>query len=310
MAKRKRPAWQQALGRRAGNLGAHLVIGLMWLLHWLPLPALAVLGRGLAWLLWRLARSRRRVAMTNLRLCFPTLTESEREAIGREHFVYLCTSLFDRGVLWFASDARLKRLVRVEGDVRRAERSGEPVMWLLPHFVGLEFTAPALMLNQGRAGVDVFQRQSNEVFDAGLLKARGRFGRSTLVDRAAGIRPVIRAIQAGAGFVNAPDMDFGRKDSAFLPFFGVPASTLLAPARMALSMKMLVQPIVLTMLPRGRGYVAEFCEPPPGFDDPDPARAMADFNAWLEQRIRANPSQYLWVHRRFKTRPAGEPKFY
>jgi KDO2-lipid IV(A) lauroyltransferase len=185
-------------------------------------------------------------------------------------------------------------------------------MWLLPHFVGLDFTAPPLMLLQSRPGIDVYQRQSNAVMDARLMQARARFGpeRSTLVDRSAGIRPVIRAINAGAGFVNAPDQDFGRKDSAFVPFFGVRASTLLAPARMARSMGMLVQPIVVTMLPGGQGYVVKFCEPPPGFDDPDPEAAAAAMNRWLEARIRENPAQYLWVHRRFKTRPPGEPQFY
>jgi len=293
-----------------GRLGAHLAICLMWLLHWLPLPVLAALGQGLAVLLWPLARSRRRVALANLRLCFPELDETQVRRLGRAHFGWLVRSLLERSLLLFASNERLLSLVQVEGDVRKAERSGEPVMWLVPHFVGMEFTGPGLMLNQARAGIDVYQRQSNPVFDAALLRMRSRYGRSTLVDRAAGVRPVIRAIQAGAGFVNAPDMDFGTKDAAFLPFFGVPASTLLSPARMAQSLKMMVQPIVVTMLPRGRGYKVQFCEPPEGFDDPDPLRASAAFNRWLELRIRENPAQYFWVHRRFKTRPEGQAPVY
>jgi KDO2-lipid IV(A) lauroyltransferase len=298
------------VSRLLGNLGAHATIALMWLLHWLPLPVLAALGQALGWLLWRVARSRRHVTLTNLALCLPELNEAQRQALGCEHFVWMTRSLLERSLLWFASDARLKRLVRVEGDPRRAERSGEPVMWLLPHFVGLDFTAPALMLNQGRPGVDVYQRQRNPVFDRALHRARARFGRSTLVNREAGIRPVIRAIQAGAGFVNAPDQDFGIKDAAFVPFFGVPAATLVSPARMALSMKMLVQPIVITMLPGGQGYVARFCDPPEGFDDRDPVAATAAFNRWLEARVREHPAQYFWVHRRFKTRPPGVPPVY
>ena len=293
-----------------GRLGARAALGLMWLLHWLPLPLLAALGQGLAALLWPLAGSRRRIALTNLRLCFPDWTEAQRRAVAREHFGWLVRSLLERSLLLYASEARLRRLVRVVGDVHRAEREGVPVMWLLPHFVGLEFTGPALMLNQGRAGVDVYQPQSNPVFDAALLRARSRFGDATLVPRAEGVRPVLRAIQAGAGFVNAPDMDFGVKDAAFVPFFGVPASTLLSPARMARSMKMLVQPLVLTMLPGGQGYEMRLHEPPEGFDDPDPLQATAAFNRWLEARIREQPSQYLWVHRRFKTRPPGESPVY
>jgi len=298
------------LGAAAARGGAHAVVALMWLLHWLPLPVLAALGRGLGSLLWHAARSRRHVAMVNIRLCFPEWSEGQCLALGREHFQWLSRSILERSLTWFASDARLRRMVRVEGDVRWAERTGGRVMWLLPHFVGLDFTGPGLMLNQSRAGVDVYQRQSNPVFDAGFLKARSRYGRSTLVDRSAGIRPVLRAIEAGAGFVNAPDMDFGLKDSAFVPFFGVPACTLLSPARMARTLKMHVQPIITLMLPGGQGYVTRFCEPPPGFDDPDPVQATAALNRWLEAMIREHPAQYFWVHRRFKTRPEGEAGVY
>jgi len=298
------------IGAWLGRLGAHAAIFLMWLLHFLPLSVLAALGQGLGWVLWRVAGSRRRVALTNLRLCFPEWSPARREALGREHFVWLARSLLERSLLWFASEERLLGMVRVEGDPRAAERSGEPVMWLLPHFVGLEFTGPGLMLHQGRAGVDVYQRQRNPVFDERLLRGRSRYGRSTLVNREAGIRPVLRAIQAGAGFLNALDQDFGSKDAAFVPFFGIPAATLVSPARMARTLKMLVQPIVVTMLPGGQGYVVRFCEAPPGFDDPDPVAATAAFNRWLEDRVREHPAQYLWVHRRFKTRPPGEPGVY
>ena len=300
------------IGRWIGNGGAYLGIGLLWLLHLLPLGVLARLGQGLAWVLWRVARSRRHITLCNLRACFPELTEAERVALGKEHFVWMVRSLLERSLLWFASNERLLRMVRVEGDIERAQRTGEPVMWLLPHFVGLDFTAPALMLRQQRPAIDVYQRQRNPVMDRMLLKARARFrpDGSTLIHREAGIRPVMRAIQAGAGFVNAPDQDFGLKDAAFVPFFGVPAATLVSPARMARSMKLMVQPIVVTMLPGSQGYVVRFCEPPEGFDDPDPVVATAAFNRWLEARVREHPAQYFWVHRRFKTRPEGAPPIY
>lgn len=292
------------------RLGGHAVMALLWLLHWLPLPLLAALGQGLAALLWPLARSRRRVTRANLDLCFPEWPVRQRQALAREHFTWLIRSLLERGLLLYASDARLRRLVRVEGDVQAAERSGEPVMWLLPHFVAIDFVAPALLMNQSRPVVDIYQKQSNPVFDAALKAARERFGRTTLVDRKAGIRPVIRAIQAGAGFVNAPDMDFGLKQSVFAPFFGVPAATLTAPGHMVRSLRMRVQPIVMEMLPRGRGYVARFGAPVPGLDDPDPVASATAMNRWLEAEVRRLPAQYLWVHRRFKTRPAGAERVY
>lgn len=291
--------------------GSQAIVFLMWLLHWLPLPLLAAIGEGVGALLWRLAGSRRKVVLKNLALCFPELDEAARRRLAREHFGAVARGFLEHSYLWFASEERLLRMVRIEGDIHLAERTGRPVMWLLPHFVGLDYTAPALMLKQSKPAITIYQRQSNAVFDAALLKARGRFGQARLFDRQAGIRPVLRAIQKeGAGFVNLPDMDFGTKDAAFVPFFGVPAATLLAPARMAQSMHMLVQPIVVTMLPRGQGYVVRFCEAPEGFDNPDLPQAAAAFNRWLEARIREQPAQYYWVHRRFKTRPEGEAKIY
>lgn len=291
-------------------MSARLLIGLLWLLHFLPLALLAPLGRGFGRLLWWLARSRRHIARRNLELCFPELTPAEREALAREHFAMVGRSLLERGLLWFASAERLQRMIRVKGNIGLAEQTPGAMMWLLPHFVGLEWSGPALMLNQKRPGVDVYQPQSNAVLDAQVLAGRARFGTTAFVDRHEGIRPVLRFIKQGYAFLNAPDLDHGEKDSAFVPFFGVPACTLLAPARMAASQKMVVQPLVVTMLPGGQGYEVEACEPIPGYPSDDPLEDARTINAWLETRVRRHPAQYFWVHKRFKTRPAGEPPVY
>ncbi|WP_269631934.1 lysophospholipid acyltransferase family protein [Pelomonas sp. BJYL3] len=291
-------------------MSARLLIGLLWLLHFLPLGLLAALGRGLGRLLWWLAGSRRRIALKNLELCFPELPAAEREALAREHFAMVGRSLLERGLLWFASPERLQRLIRIKGNIRLAEQTPGAMMWLLPHFVGLEWVGPALMLNQKRPGVDVYQPQSNAVLDARILAGRSRFGTTAFVDRHDGIRPVLRLIKQGYAFLNAPDLDHGEKDSAFVPFFGVPACTLLAPARMAASQGMVVQPLVVTMLPGGQGYEVEACEPIPGYPSEDPLADAHTVNAWLEARVRRHPAQYFWVHKRFKTRPAGEPSVY
>jgi KDO2-lipid IV(A) lauroyltransferase len=293
-----------------GRLGASLAIAMLWLLHWLPLPLLAALGQGLGALLWRLAGSRRRIALRNLELCFPDKPATERERLAREHFGWMGRSILERGLLWFASRERLLRLMEFDGDIHQAERSDKPVMWLLPHFAGLDWAAPALMLGQSRPAVDVYQRQSNAVFDAALMKGRGRFGNNAFVDRHDGIRPVIKLIRQGYGFVNAPDMDFGRDNSAFVPFFGVPACTLLAPAKMAASMDMLVLPLIVQMKPGAQGYRVIAPAPIAGFPSGDAQADTALLNRWLEARIRECPAQYLWVHKRFKTRPEGEPGLY
>jgi KDO2-lipid IV(A) lauroyltransferase len=122
--------------------------------------------------------------------------------------------------------------------------------------------------------------------------------------------PLVRAIKRGHTFLNLPDMDFGTRDAAFVPFFGVPAATLLAPARMARSLGMVVQPVLAEMLPGGQGYRVRYLPPWADFPGDDDEAATLRMNQWIEAEIRRNPAQYLWVHRRFKSRPPGEPSLY
>lgn len=292
-----------------GEFAARLVLGLMWLLHFLPLPVLAALGRGLGRLLYRLAGRRRRIALRNIELCFPALGAAEREALVCEHFQWLVRSLLERSVLWHASARRLRRLIHVEGDVEAADRDDRPTMWLVPHFVGLEIAGVAVQLFQKTRGVDIYQPQRNRVFDAALKKGRLRFGGEAIA-RGEGIRPLMKLIKQGHAFFNAPDQDFGPKDAAFVPFFGIGACTLLAPSRMARVMDMQVQPVIVTMLPGGQGWRVRFEPPLRGWPSDDALADTAALNALIEERIRAQPAQYLWVHKRFKTRPPGEPDVY
>jgi KDO2-lipid IV(A) lauroyltransferase len=282
----------------------------MWLLQCLPLPLLAALGSGVGRLLWLLGRSRRRIALRNLELCFPDKTEAEREALGREHFRWLGRSILERSLLWFASADRLKRLITVEGDVKLAERSERPVMWLVPHFMGLDVAGVATLLYQNRMACSMYQAQSNPDIDAVIRKGRLRFGNAEIFPRSDKALPLIRAIRRGHAFFNLPDMDFGARDAAFVPFFGVQAATLLAPSRMAKALNMVVQPVVAEMLPGGQGYVVRFGEPFEHFPSDDPVADTVAMNQWIEAEIRRNPAQYLWVHKRFKTRPPGEPSLY
>lgn len=292
------------------EIGVRLLLGLVWLLHFLPLPLLAMLGRGFGVLLHAAGRKRRVIARRNLELCFPALAESERDALVREHFKMLGRSLLERGLLWHASPARLKRLLHVEGDVGLADRSERPVMFLVPHFVGLEIAGPATQLFQHTTTIDVYQPQRSAVFDAALKRGRLRLGQGEAYPRSVPIRVLIKRFRAGCAFFNAPDQDFGRKDSAFVPFFGVPACTLLAPSRMARMVDMIVQPVVVQMLPGGQGYRVTFQDPWVDWPTDDAEADTRRMNAFIEQEILKQPAQYLWVHKRFKTRPEGEPDLY
>ena len=287
-----------------------LVLGLLWLFHWLPLSVQAAVGRGLGALLWRLGRSRRRIALRNLELCLPELPAEERKALAREHFKLLGRSILERGLLWYASPARLKRLIHVEGAVSFADRHHGAVMWLCPHFIALDVVGAAVQLYIKRPGASIYQAQSDPVFDAAMRRGRLRFGNAEIFARSETARPLMRAIRAGAGFFNLPDMDFGARDAAFVPFFGVPAATLLAPSRMARALNMKVQPVIGEILPGGQGYRIRFLDAWDHFPTDDALADTAQMNRWIEKEIHQHPAQYLWVHKRFKTRPAGEPGFY
>jgi len=292
------------------EIGVRLLLALVWLLHFLPLRWLALLGRGLGAVLHALGHERRRIAARNIALCFPSMGAVERAELVRAHFGWLGRSLLERGLLWHASPTRLKRLIHIDGDIGLAERSDKPVMWLVPHFVGLEVAGAAVQLFQTRTAIDVYQPQRSAVFDRALKQGRLRFGRAEAFPRSTSIRVLMKRIKEGAPFFNMPDQDFGAKDAVFVPFFGVPACTLVAPSRMARLMGMTVQPVIVQMLPGGEGYRVSFHAP---WTDWPTADAQADtrrMNAFIEQQILQQPAQYLWVHKRFKTRPAGAPDLY
>jgi len=218
--------------------------------------------------------------------------------------------VLERGLLWYASPERLRRLIHVEGDVGFADCHPGAVMWLVPHFVGLDVAGAAVQLNIARPGASVYQVQRNPVLDAAIRHGRLRYGNAQIFARSETAKPLMRAVRDGAGFFNLPDMDFGERDAAYVPFFGVPAATLLAPSRMARALKMTVQPVVVEMLPGGAGYTVRFLPPWQDFPTDDAVADTARMNRWIEAEVRRNPSQYLWVHKRFKTRPEGEPSLY
>ena len=292
------------------NVVARLVLGFLWLLSWMPLALQAAIGRGLGRLLWALAGSRRKVALRNLELTMPEKPDAERRAIARENFQWIARSILERGLLWHAPPERLRRLIHVEGDVGFAERTPGPVMWLVPHFVALDVAGSASQLFQNRPVGSIYQRQSIAVFDQAIRKGRLRHGNGEVFSRHEKALPLIRAIRRGYVFFNLPDMDFGPQEAAFVPFMGVPAATLLAPSKMARSLGMTVQPVVAEILPGGQGYRVRFLAPWTDFPTDDPVADAARMNEWIASEVRRNPSQYYWVHKRFKTRPPGEASLY
>ncbi len=264
------------------------------------------------WLGWHLARSRRRIALINLQLCFPEKTDAERTVIAREHFRAYVQAALEHGFLWNASGKAIREYVSLH-DEHHWKRFREidpqrPVIWLCPHFIGLD--AAAIRISVDTSGCSIYSEQSNPDLDAMMLAGRTRFGESKIIARTEGVKPIIRAMKSGLPFYYLPDMDFGLRDSVFVPFFGVNAATITGVSRLAKLTNAAVVPVIATQRANGSGYDVRFYpafENFPSGDDVADARAVNEF---IEQRIRENVAQYLWTHKRFKTRPPGEPSVY
>lgn len=285
-----------------------IALALVWLLRLLPLPLLVPLGGGLGMLLYALARERRRVVHTNLRLCFPELSETARRGIARAHFRSLGRAVLEQGIAWWSSEKRIRSLVKVT-DHHHLEAALEgQVIVLALHFVGLDLGA--IRMSMEHSMMDIYSPQKNPVFDAVLRKARTRFGSSRLISRVEGIRPVVRLMREGWSLFYLPDMDYGPEQSIFVPFFGVQAATITGLSRLAKLTGAKVVPFVSRQLPGSAGCEVRFF---PAWDDFPTDDAAADtrrMNAFIEERVRETPEQYYWVHKRFKTRPPGEARFY
>jgi len=285
-----------------------LGLALIWMLHFLPLTALAGVGTCLGAVLYALARARREVVLTNLRLCFPELEEPQRRGLARAHFRAFARSLLEHGILWWGSKADVQALVRVEGLEHWRGISDRSVILLAPHFIGLDMggirLAAEFRLNS------VYSRQKSAAADAIFIHGRTRFGQTTLFARQDGIRPMIKTLKSGEPVYYLPDMDLGARDSVFAPFFGVPAATITGLSRIAALAGAVIVPCVTRQLPGGAGYVVTLYPAWPDFPSGDLTADARRLNAFIEARAREMPEQYYWLHKRFKTRPAGEASPY
>jgi len=284
---------------------SRVVLALMWLVHFLPLRVIAGIGNAIGAVLYWLIPERRRVTRINLEKCFPQMSAAERERLARAAFRAFCRGFVDRAVLWWASDARLRSMVRLEG-LEHLDSAGSRVILLAPHFAGIEATG--IRLSMDRDLSSLYQHQKDPVVDRQLFKGRTRFS-PNVVSRQQGLRRVLRWINAGIPFYYLPDLDFGRKGTTFVPFFGVPAATAIGLSYIARTTGAAVVPCVTRMLPEG-GYVAQFYPAWTEFPSGDEVKDARRMMAFIEERVLEMPEQYHWMHKRFKTRPEGEPGFY
>ncbi|MBK6615467.1 MAG: lipid A biosynthesis acyltransferase [Ottowia sp.] len=273
----------------------------------LPLGLVRGLGAALGRLLYLLAWPRRRIALTNLRLCYPDWSEAERRAVARRNFVVFSQAFLDRSWLWHGDPETVRQRLRITGAVQDLTREGAVVMFA-PHFYGMDAGGSAVMQQIARPACTIYSTQSDATLDAWMRAGRQRFGDATLLSRNEGVKPIVRALRQGKMLYLLPDMDLGPHESVFVPFFGVPAATVPSLSRFAKLGGARVVPVVTRLTPQGYEVSVH-----PAWADYPSSDAVADtalMNQRLQGYIDAMPEQYYWVHKRFKTRPPGEPSMY
>ena len=283
-------------------------LGLLWCLSRLPWAWQLAIGRRIGKLFCRFSSRRRHIAATNLLLCFPELTAAAREEILQEQFASLGIGVMEMAMSWWGSERQLKKLARLDGleHLHRALEQGKGVILLSAHFTTLEIGGRLLSM---QAPFHVMYRpHKNAAFEAMLQAARTRHFRKAIPR--GDLRSMLRSLKENIPVWYAPDQDYGREQSIFVPFFGIKTASITGTSRLARISKAPIVPFFQTRLPGTQGYQLTLYPALEGFPGDSIEADTGRINTIIEARVRKQPGQYLWAHRRFKTRPEGEPGVY
>jgi len=283
------------------------VVGIAWLIARLPLSVIARLARAVSGAAYHLARARRDITRTNLALCFPDMAERDRESLARESFTHTAMGLLESMIVWLnpGRDIQARTTVHDLDRLENCRAQGRGVVLLGGHFSALDVMGPAL----APVDLDVIYRENkNPVWE--WLQVRGRSRYFGAVIERSDTRTILRRLKAGRVIWYAADQDYGRKRSVFAPFFDIPTASITATAKLAAfndSPVMLVSNFRDLNAHRWHVYMGERLTDFPTGDDVTDATTI---NRTIEAEVIRHPEQYLWMHRRFKTRPEGERSFY
>ena len=285
-----------------------IAIGLAWLVARLPLRVLRQLGLALGKVAWHLARSRRQIALTNVRTCFAELSAEAQLALARDSVQQVTLGTLELALAWLNPGRDVRAYCRVSGaeHLLAAQRLGRGVVLVGGHYAVMDIIAQTL---SDIGGVDLMYRRNKQpAWEWLQMHGRGHYFEH--IHERRDTRGILRALKRGRTIWYAADQDYGPRHSVFAPFFGVPAATITATSRLARFNR---SPVLLLSQHRDReglGWQLHFTpvlEDFPGSDDVTDATRM---NALLETEIKKDPAQYLWVHKRFKTRPLNAPSLY
>lgn len=288
-----------------------LLFGLWWLAAQLPFAVQLALSRVVGFFSFRFAKRRKAIAARNLALCFPELDEAERQRLLRENFDATAMAIFETGISWFGSKKRVMSMVEAKSmDIVQAfADKNQGFVFLVLHFTPLELLGA--FMNYSLPRIDVSYRpHRNAVYDYVQARQRRRHNATAGVIPRGDVRGMVRSLKSGHSMAYLPDQDYGRKYSVFASFFGIPTATVVGLSRIAALAKVPVVPLFCFRKSDNSGYYTEVFPPLENFPSDDPVRDATVVNAHVEACVRRCPEQYLWVHRRFKTRPEGEQDLY
>ncbi len=288
---------------------AWLGVALIWLIARLPLDVLLWLGRRLGGLVRLIPSARRHIAETNIALCFPELDPAARAKLVDDNLRDIGLMLVEFALGWMGSDRRMAQIpTRIDGlqHLEAARAQGKGVLLVGGHFSHLELCARLVSQRIRIAGM--YRRMDSAVFEWVVLHARLRYA-DAMFDKD-DIRGTVKYLRGGGTLWYAPDQDMRSKDSVFVPFFGVPAATITATHHLARMSGAVVIPFYHRRLPGRQGYALRLAAPLQAFPGTDVLADTARVNSCIEQMAREAPEQYLWVHKRFKTRPPDQPAIY
>lgn len=276
----------------------------------LPISIGFWIGRVIGKLLYRFSKKRRAIARINIRLCFPNLSDTERELIVRKHFESLGMSLIAIGIGWWKSEKTINQIVELEGReyLDSAMQQGKSVILLSAHFNSLEISARLMATQVPYTIYAVYQANSNPLLDSIILKNRSKAIAGMISHK--DIRQMIYKLKENAIVWYAPDQGYKGKYSELVDFFGEPAASNTATSRLAKLSKATVLPFFMYQNPDYSGYKLKILPPIEGFPSKDPVADTLTYHRILEEAIKEAPEQYLWIHRRFKGRPAQYPDLY
>jgi KDO2-lipid IV(A) lauroyltransferase len=288
---------------------AWIGVGVIWLVARLPYRALMAAGSIIGNLALVLNRERRGIAATNIALCFPELDAGQQRSLVKANLRDIGMMLMEFALGWLGSDRAIGRVpVKIEGleHLQAAREQGRGVLLVGGHFSHLELCARLVSYRILIAGM--YRRMDSDVFEYIVLRSRLDYA-DAMFDKD-DLRGTVKYLRAGGTLWYAPDQDMRSKDNVFAPFFGVPAATITATHHLARMSNAVVIPFFHRRLPDGMGYAMRLGTPLANFPSDDAAVDTARVNGVIEQMVREAPEQYLWVHKRFKTRPPGELPIY